>query len=69
MFTIRSKITGIEYVPKECVYIKNPLQAALYLKHIPIIDITVGQDNKMCFVFDMEESRDLYRKWNSHELN
>lgn len=68
MFTIKSKVTGIEYVPKECVYIKNPQQAALYFRHIPILDITVGQDNKMCFVFDLEESRELYRLWNAHEL-
>lgn len=68
MFTIKSKVTGREYAPNQCVFIKNATQAALYLKYATLLDLTVGQDNKVCFVFSLDETRELYRKWNAYEL-
>lgn len=64
-----SEITGIQYNPTECVYIKNPVQTAKYLKHkLPLIDILVGEDDKLVFVFNREFSREYYELWLKHEL-
>lgn len=70
MFTVKSKFTGIDYAPNKCVFIKNPLQAALYYIHgASLCDLTVDpQDKKWVFVFVQEGTHDLYRKWNAHEL-
>jgi hypothetical protein len=49
---IVSEITGKRYNPSECVYIKNPVQTAKYLKHnLPLLDLIVSDDDKLVFIF------------------
>lgn len=67
---ITSDITGSKYNPAECVYIKNPVQTARYLKHkLPLLDIIVGDDDKLVFIFNRESSREYYELWLRHELD
>lgn len=67
---ITSEITGKTYNPSNCVYIKNPAQYAMYLKHnrVELLDIVVGDDNKAAHIFDREGSRKYYELWLAHEL-
>lgn len=66
---IVSEITGVKYNPAECVYIRNPVQTAKYIKHkLPLLDLIVGDDDKLTFVFDRETSKNLYQLWLTHEL-
>ena len=66
---IVSEITGKRYNPIECVYIKNPVQTAKYIKYrLPLLDLIVGDDDKLTFVFDKESSKSLYQLWLTHEL-
>lgn len=70
MFTIRSKITGLEYAPNQCVFIKNQRQAVLYCLNGAVLrDMTIDrQDQKFVYVFTVEDTKELYRKWVLHEL-
>lgn len=66
---IVSDITGKQYNPAECVYIRNPVQAAKYLKYkLPLIDLVVSDDDKLVFIFNRDESRPWYELWLKHEL-
>lgn len=69
MFLIKSKITGKEYEPKKCVFIKNVLQVSKYIKHnAELLDITVAYDGRLTFVFPQQETQELYKKWQNNEL-
>ena len=62
-------VTGKCYETKECVYIVNPLQVYKYLLNdLPPLDVLPGEDNKIVFVYNRQESRDLYDKWCKREL-
>lgn len=64
-----SDITGKQYNPSECVYIKNPVQTARYIKHnLPLLDLLVSDDDKLVFIFNREKSRECYELWLRHEL-
>jgi hypothetical protein len=66
---IVSEITGKQYNPSDCVYIKNPVQTARYLKHkLPLLDLIVSDDDKLVFIFNRELSRESYELWLRHEL-
>lgn len=70
MFVIKSNITGKEYEPKACVFIKNVAQAGKYIKHnAELLDLTVAYDGKLTFVFSLEGTKDLYEKWLENKLN
>lgn len=66
---IVSEITGKTYNPSECVYIKNPVQTAKYLKHkLPLLDLIVSDDDKLVFIFNRDMSRENYELWLRREL-
>ena len=57
-----------EYEIEDTVRIVNTKQAGLYIKNnIRLIDIFWSKEN-LVFVFDRRESKDVYHKWLSHEL-
>jgi len=65
---IKSRISSELYEAENCVFLKNPTQAALYLKHeLNLIDC-FWDNGKICFVFDKCESRPFYKMWNEHKL-
>ena len=62
--TIQSDVTGAFYEPANCCFITNAKQAALYMKHgIKLLDALVSKDDKLVYVFDKLDSRELYQKW------
>nr|DAG40781.1 MAG TPA: hypothetical protein [Caudoviricetes sp.] len=67
--TIQSDVTGAFYEPANCCFIMNAKQTALYMKNgIRLLDVLVSKDDKLVYVFDKIDSRDLYRKWMDREL-
>ena len=73
---VKSKITGREYNETSCVYVVNMLQAARYMKngaHEFLVDILydgVKREDTLVFVFEKNDIiKDLYKKWNAHELH
>jgi hypothetical protein len=49
--------------------ILNPKQYGLYIKHnVTPLDI-FWNDGKVCFVFDKQETQDLYEQWDSSNPN
>ena len=67
-----SNITGNSYFPgKDTVYITNMRQAQLYMRHgAKLLDILYDntKNDALVFVFVRSETKDLYEKWNAHEL-
>ena len=42
----------------------------MYIKHgVHPIDIYIGYDNKMVFIFVKEETKIIYEKWLNYELS
>ena len=67
--TIQSEGTGLYYEPANCCFIMNPKQTALYMKYgVKLLDVLVSKDDKLVYVFDKIESRELYRKWMDRAL-
>lgn len=72
---IISKITGKRYVPRHCVRIVNPKQAAMYALHgLELIDIYPSRDYRTdapiwVFVFDKKSSYEAYKAWCDYELD
>ena len=67
--TIQSEVTGLYYEPANCCFIMNPKQTALYMKYcVKLLDVLVSKDDKLVYVFDKIESRELYRKWMDRAL-
>ena len=71
---VKSEVTGKTYDPARCERILNGLQACKYIKTqcLPLdiytsIDQKTGQD-VLVFLFDRNESKDLYTAWCNHEL-
>lgn len=69
---ITSKITGKIYSPGiNVVYLSNMRQAQLYMRNgAELLDIlyTQTKNDSLVFVFSKSETRELYEKWNNHEL-
>lgn len=65
-----SKITGKSYIPEDTCIILNVAQVAAYLDNgAPLLDVYVGRNRKLCFVFPKNElTKDLFDKWVRHEL-
>lgn len=65
-----SKVTGKSYMPENTVIILNVAQVAAYMRNgAPLLDIYVGRNDKLCFVFPKDEStKELFDKWVKHEL-
>lgn len=69
---ITSKVTGNSYFPgKDTVYISNMRQSQLYMRNgAQLLDILYDntRNDALVFVFSRSETRELYEKWNNHEL-
>ena len=65
-----SNTTGKSYIPDNTCIIVNPAQVAAYLDNgASLLDIYVGRDRKLCFVFPKDEyTKSLFDKWVKHEL-
>lgn len=65
-----SNVTGKSYVPEDSCIILNVTQVAAYLDNgAPLLDIYVGRDRKLCFVFPKNDyTKQLFDKWVRHEL-
>ena len=67
-----SHITGKKYTPgQNTVYISNMRQAQLYMRHgAQLLDILYDntKNDALVFVFIRSETKELYEKWNNHEL-
>lgn len=70
-----SKLLGRYYDSENVVYLVNMLQVARYMKngaHEFLVDILydcVRKDDTLVFVFEKTPLiKELYRKWNAHEL-
>lgn len=65
-----SKITGKTYYPEDTCIILNTVQVAAYMENgAPLLDVFVGRNRKLCFVFPKNEmTKDLFDKWVKHEL-
>lgn len=65
-----SNVTGKSYMPENSCIILNVAQVAAYLDNgAPLLDIYVGRDRKLCFVFPKDEfTKELFDKWVKHEL-
>ena len=71
---VKSNFTGREYETKKVIRILNAQQAAAYIKHgIELLDLWLSKDKDgkpiLVFIFDREESKDVYDMWCKHELN
>ena len=70
-----SELTGKEYSLKNCVRIVNPLQCMFYwLSGLLPIDIYPSIDYKsgkpiLVFIYDRQESKELYERWCEHDVN
>lgn len=65
-----SQITGKSYTPEDTCIILNVAQVAAYLDNgAPLLDVYVGRNRKLCFVFPKsEQTKILFDKWVKHEL-
>ena len=71
-----SKLLGRYYDSENVVYLVNMLQVARYMKngaHEFLVDILydgVKREDTLVFVFEKTPLiKELYSKWNAHELN
>ena len=65
-----SSITGKSYMPENTCIILNVAQVAAYLDNgAPLLDVYVGRDRKLCFIFPKNQlTKQLFDKWVKHEL-
>lgn len=71
-----SKLLNKYYDPERVVYLVNILQVARYMKNgaeeylVDILWDKAKKEDSLVFVFEKSPLiRELYRKWNAHELN
>ena len=65
-----SNITGKSYIPEDTCIILNVVQVAAYMENgVLPLDIYVGRDRKLCFIFPKDkQTKELFEKWRNHEL-
>ena len=65
-----SRITGKQYNPENACIILNVAQVAAYLDNgAELLDIFVGRDRKLCFVFPKNDvTKELHDKWINYQL-
>lgn len=73
---VYSRLLNRYYNDDEVVYVANMLQCARYMKNgaaedlVDILYDGVKREDTLVFVFQKTQRiRDLYKKWQSHELN
>ena len=60
----KSNITGLWYETKEMVSIRNPKQAAKYIKGgCTLFDLIVDDKFTIVYLFDREESKYYFARW------
>ena len=71
-----SRLLNKYYDADKAVYLVNMLQVARYMKNgaeaflVDILYDNVKKEDSLVFVFEKTpEIKELYRKWNNHELN
>lgn len=64
----KSNVTKLCYDAAKMVYILNPKQAALYLKNNAVLYDLFENRGSLVFVFDRNETTELYRAWCDHRL-
>ncbi len=65
---VTSEVTGITYIPDECVFVTNLKQVAKYLQNgAKVVDLFTN-DNNICFVFGKRDTYELYAAWREHKL-
>lgn len=68
-YQITSNTTGRKYYPAECVRLVNLKQVEKYLHYgATVYDVYISH-NSAVFVFNRNETRDLYEKWRRCELD
>lgn len=65
-----SHVTGKSYYPEDVCVILNVAQVAAYMDNgAQLLDVFVGRDKKLCFVFQKNAfTKNLFDKWVNHEL-
>lgn len=73
---VYSRLLNRYYNDDEVVYVANMLQCARYMKNgaaedlVDILYDGVKREDTLVFVFQKTQRiRDLYKKWQNHELN
>lgn len=63
------RFTNERYDVTKCRRIVNPKQAALYMKHgVYPVDIYIGYDNIIVYVFVDSQTKELYEQWINYSL-
>lgn len=64
-----SKITGRTFNIFNIVRIKNIKQAVRYCKNgVYPVDMEFGENDSLIFIFDRDETKDVYDLWCKYEL-
>lgn len=65
-----SALTGRSYNMEDVCIILNTAQVAAYMDNgAQLLDVFVGRERKLCFVFPKNElTKRLFDKWVKHEL-
>lgn len=65
---VYSEVTGLYYEEKDVVFIKNPVQTAFYIeKGLHLIDLFVGLDHKLVYIFLKKEHEKGMKLWMSNK--
>lgn len=65
---VRSRVTDRIYDPMEMIYLVNPRQIAMYLKHGATLYDLFESEGKLTAAFSRKETGGLYDLWKKHEL-
>ena len=65
-----SEVTGKTYRDTESIWVKNPRQAARFIKNgATILDVVVARNtDDLAIVFDKEETEEMRMLWANYEL-
>ena len=65
-----SEVTGKIYKDTESIWIRNPRQAARFIKNgATVLDVVVSKTtDDLAIVFDKEETAEMKRLWDNYEL-
>ena len=72
---VKSNFTGKEYDSRKAIRILNANQAAAYIKHgMELLDLWLSKDVNtgkpiLVYIFNKEETKEVYDLWCKHELN
>lgn len=65
-----SELTGKTYEAEDCVFFRNCIQSAYYIEWgAELIDLFVGGDHKLVFVFPRSDHVKYRDKWGTKDNN